>query len=70
MFKRTCLSVSYGATEAIMGEVNGLHSARGIIVSEGHQGGVVNHLWKPRRWRIPEPRNKWQAKSFQEQTDK
>lgn len=36
MPKRTCLSVSYGAAEAIMGEVNSLHSARGVVVSEGH----------------------------------
>lgn len=40
----TCLSVSYGAYEAIMGEMNGLHSARGVVISEGHQGGVINHL--------------------------
>lgn len=44
MFKRTCLSVSYGATEAVMGEVDGLDRARGVVISEGHQGGVVNHL--------------------------
>lgn len=53
VFKRTCLPVSYGATEAVMGEVNGLHRARGVVVSEGHQSGVVNHLRKPRRWRVP-----------------
>lgn len=40
----TCLSVSYGAYEAIMGEMNGLHRARGVVISEGHQGGVINHL--------------------------
>lgn len=44
VFKHTCLSVSYGANEPAVGEVNGLHSAGGIIVSEGHQGGVINHF--------------------------
>lgn len=43
----TCLPISYGAYKTVVGEMNGLHSARRIIVSEGHKGGVVNHLGKP-----------------------
>lgn len=59
----TCLSVSYGAYEAIMGEMNGLHSARGVVISEGHQGGVINHLGKPRCWCVPsKKRVKWRKK--------
>lgn len=50
---RTRLSVSYGANEAVVGEMNGLDSAGGLVVSKGHQGGVVNHLGEPRRWRVP-----------------
>lgn len=56
-FKRqcmcTCLSVSYGAYEAVVGEMNGLDSARGFVVSEGHQGGVINHFREPRCRCIP-----------------
>jgi len=36
-----------------MGEMNGLDSAGGLVVSEGHQGGVINHLRQPRCWCIP-----------------
>lgn len=50
---RTRLSVAYWADEAVMGEMNGLDSAGGLVVSEGHQGGVINHLRQPRCWCIP-----------------
>lgn len=50
---RTRLSVAYGAYEAVVGEMNGLDSARGLVVSEGHQGGVINHLGEPRGRSVP-----------------
>lgn len=58
---RTCLSVAYGAYEAVMGEMNGLDGARGFVISEGHQGGVINHLREPRRRCVPlrDMRIKW-----------
>lgn len=51
--QRTRLSVSYGAYEAVVGEVNGLDGAGGFVVGEGHQGGVINNLREPRCWCIP-----------------
>lgn len=54
----TRLSVSYGAYEAVVGEMNGLHGTRGLVISEGHQGGVINHFRESRCWRVPRKRNK------------
>lgn len=51
--RRTCLSVAYGTDEAVVGEMDGLDGARGLVISEGHQGGVVNHLGEPRRRCVP-----------------
>lgn len=51
---RTCLPVSYGAYEAVVGEMNGLDCSRGFVISEGHQGGVINHLREAGRSCIPD----------------
>lgn len=48
----TCLPVSYGAYEAVVCEMNGLDGAGGLVVSEGHQGRVVNHFRQSGRRRV------------------
>lgn len=49
----TCLPVSYRAYETVVGEMDGFDAARGLIVSEGHQGGVICHLREMCCWCIP-----------------
>ena len=49
----TCLPVSYGAHEAVVGQVDGLHRAGGLVVGEGDQRGVIHHLKQTASSRVP-----------------
>ena len=49
----TCLPVAYGAHEAVVGQVDGLDRAGGLVVGEGDQRGVINHLKQTASHRVP-----------------
>lgn len=62
----TCLPVPYGAYEAVVREMNVLDGAGGLVVSEGHQGRVVNHFCQSSRWCVSRKSSKQKNKSSQQ----